>query len=195
MKGIIYIAGSFLTVNKGSCGGGKGWIDNDPHFWTSPPTWGICRNDLRKKANSGDYVFFVLPAESKYPRCLFGYIKIKEKITHLQAYNRRNLRSKRMGNKNPNGNIIVNSKGNYNRYDGDVHLHMFNRIKLEYVIGDPKNSKLLSSKEIDKLAPGFMSLLNSIFGTRKDRPIDYISRHGRILDTKQVNQIIDWADS
>jgi len=29
-----------LEVFKKKCGG-AGWLDNDPHFWTQPPTWGI----------------------------------------------------------------------------------------------------------------------------------------------------------
>jgi hypothetical protein len=106
MKGFIYIASAFHTVNHSKCGRGGSWIDNDPHFWTSPPTWGICRNDLRKRADPGDYIFFVLPRHCRHPQMIFGYLRIAEpKITHAAAYHRTNLKSKRMGNKNPNGKI------------------------------------------------------------------------------------------
>jgi hypothetical protein len=195
LKGIIYIAGSFETVRNSACGRGKEWIDNDPHFWTTPPTWGICRNDLRRKAEPGDVVFYVLPANAKHPQCIFGYITIKEIVSHLEAWHRQELRSKRMGNKNPNGNIIVTGTGTYNRYDAGAHRHMFERIKPRYAIGDSTKSRLLSTDEIDRLAPTFIQILSRVIGGMGTRPIDYISRAGSILDEKQVNQLLRWLDS
>ena len=160
----MYIAGSFHTVRRSVCGGGKGWVDNDPHFWTSPPTWGICRNDLRRRAVPGDYVFFVLPQVALHPQCLFAYILISDKISHGEAFARPDLRSKRMGNKNPNGNIIVDASGGYNRFDGNAHRHMFTRIKDEYAVGRLESSRLLSASEIDRLSPQFIDLLRHLFG-------------------------------
>src|SRR5688500_3981471 len=125
MKGLIYIAGSFETVSRSKCGGGRAWIDNDPHFWTNPPTWGICRNDLRRKADIGDYVFFVLPRKARHPQMVFGYLRVAEKITHREAFDRAALATKRMGNKNPNGNILVNRHGRYNRFDRGAHERIF----------------------------------------------------------------------
>jgi hypothetical protein len=51
--GMMYIANSFKTVGRTARERGNWPVDNDPHFWQSPPTWGICRNDLRKKATAG----------------------------------------------------------------------------------------------------------------------------------------------
>ena len=129
MKGFIYIAGAFTELKKGKCQPNKSRLDNDPHFWTSPPTWGICRNDLRKNCNIGDYIFFVLPKASKYPQMVFAYLKVKQIITHIEAFNTQGLKSKQMGNKNPNGNIIVNSSGGYNKFDAGVHKNKFCKIK------------------------------------------------------------------
>jgi hypothetical protein len=120
MKGFIYIASAFHTVNRSKCGRGGSWVDNDPHFWTQPPTWGICRNDLRHRCDVGDYIFFVLPLHGRHPQMIFGHLRVAEKITHLDAYHRPDLRSKRMANTNPNGNIIVDAHGNYNRFDAGV---------------------------------------------------------------------------
>ena len=53
-KGYIYISGAFTTVQRSKCGG-AGWLDNDPHFWTQPPTWGICRTDRRRGVDPGDF--------------------------------------------------------------------------------------------------------------------------------------------
>jgi hypothetical protein len=38
--GRIHFPGAFTTVNRSGSGGGGGWLDNDPHFWNSPP-WRI----------------------------------------------------------------------------------------------------------------------------------------------------------
>lgn len=195
MKGLIYIAGSFETVDRSKCGRGKGWIDNDPHFWTSPPTWGICRNDLRRKAERGDYVFFVLPKRARHPQMLFGYMRIVDKITHLAAFHRADLVTKRMGRKNPNGNIIVNGLGRYNRFDRGAHKHKFHKIKDEYAIGDPRDSRFLSERDIRALAPSFPHALREVLGGKGQRPIDLISRYGRELSEWQVRRLLKLLDA
>ena len=194
MKGLMYIAGSFHTVRRASCGGGKEWIDNDPHFWTNPPTWGICRNDLRRRAKKGDYIIFVLPKAAKHPQCIFGYLKLEEKVPHTSAFARRSLRSKRMGNKTPNGNIIVDESGGYNWFDGGAHRHMFDRIKDEYAIGDPSNSRILAETEINRLAPEFVPMLQRVFNSNGASPIAIISRYGRTLSPNQVRAVLEWCD-
>jgi hypothetical protein len=196
MKGFIYIASAFHTVNRSSCGRGGAWIDNDPHFWTDPPTWGICRNDLRKRANCGDYIFFVLPRHGRHPQMIFGYMRINEpKITHTEAFHRRDLESKRMGNKNPNGNILVDAQGNYNLFDAGAHKSKFLRIKDEYAVGDPANSRLLDDSAIRALAPQFVPMLLEITGIPScdgQRPFDIITRKGRELNADQVRRLLAW---
>lgn len=60
---------------------------------------------------------------------IFAYMQIAEDtITHLAAYHQTDLRSKRMGNKNPNGNILVDADDIYNRFDAGVHKHQFPRM-------------------------------------------------------------------
>ncbi len=190
----MYIAGSFHTVRRAACGGGMGWIDNDPHFWTQPPTWGICRNDLRRKADPGDYVFFVLPINAKHPQCLFGYLRVAEKITHMAAFQRKALRRKRMGKRSPNGNIIVDEFGGYNRFDEGAHHHIFEKVKREYAVGDLGHSRLLSESEITKLAPDFLRFLRLLFGKPGARPFDLISRYGRQLSEHQVQAVLKWVN-
>ena len=194
MKGYIYIASAFETVNRTTCGQKGAGIDNDPHFWTSPPTWGICRNDLRATAEVGDFVFFVLPRHGKHPQTIFAFLKIAEKIPHAEAYFRTNLGSKRMGNKIPNGNIIVDERGRYNRFDAGVHRHMFERVNRHYVIGDESESRMLSPAEISTLAPKFLGKLRTVLRGSGDRPIDLICRKGRKLDSMQVRRLLAWLD-
>lgn len=195
LKGFIYIASAFENINYSKCGGGKGWVDNDPHFWTGIPTWGICRNDLRKRAEVDDYVFFVLPKHSRHPQMIFAYMKIQEIVTHKEAYHRINLRDKRMGNKKINGNIIVDANGNYNRYDAGAHLNKFDKIKERYAIGYKNESRMLNEKEILKLYPDFIKKLKQVLGGNGKRPIDYIQRYGQTLSPKQINQFLNWINS
>lgn len=194
MRGYIYIAGSFKTVNRTTCGQRGSWVDNDPHFWTDPPTWGICRNDLRATAKEEDVVFFVLPKNGRHPQMILGYLTIEKIITHHQAFHTTCLHSKRMGNKLPNGNIIVNAHGAYNRFDAGVHKHKFNKIKDRYAVGDPAKSRILTHAEITKLAPSFLSTLARIVGKPGLRPIDIISRKGAVIPPSQVNELLVWLN-
>lgn len=190
MQGRIYISGSFNEIT--SPAHKNDWRDNCPHFWTAPPTWGICRPDFRSTLSIGDYVFFVLPAGLRVPQMIYGYIKISEKVDHLTAYFLPLLASKRMGNKNPNGNILVDAKGNYNRFDNGQHYHSFQKIRRHYVIGDEKNSEFLNEDKIRRKHLTFQKTLNSIFSTNGQRPIDVISRKGRRMDAKQVTAFLKW---
>jgi hypothetical protein len=192
MKGFIYIASAFETVNRSVCGQKGSWIDNDPHFWSSPPTWGICRNDLRAQAEPGDVVFFVLPRRGRHPQMIFGYLTIARIISHLDAYKSDDLTSKRMKNGMPNGNIIVNARGDYNRFDGEVHRYKFDKIKRHYAVGIPDQSRMLTVDEIRRLAPQFLSTLSTIVGVEGERAIDIITRKGRILTGAQVTALLTW---
>ncbi len=141
MKGYIYIASAFETVNRSVCGQKGSWIDNDRHFWTSPPTWGICRNDLRAGAEVGDFVFFVLPRWGRHPQMIFWFLKIAGTLSHIEAFRRPDLRSKRMSNEMPNGNIIVDAGGKYNRFDGGAHWHKFDKFnRATLIISVVKNT-------------------------------------------------------
>ena len=194
MKGYIYIASAFETVNRSVSGQKGSWIDNDPHFWTSPPTWGICRNDLRARVEPGDVIFFVLPRRGRHPQMIFGFLTIAEIISHSEAFGRRELRAKRMANKTPNGNIIVDSNGVYNRYDGGAHRSKFEKIRLHYAIGSESNSRMLTAAEITRLAPALVPVLSSVIGLDGTRAIDLISRYGRRLNETQVRSLLKWLN-
>lgn len=193
MKGYIYISGAFTTVSRSKCGG-AGWLDNDPHFWTQPPTWGICRTDLRRCVRPDDYVFFVLPKAAELPQMVYGYLRVRERITHVEAYHRPGLASKRMGSgRNPNGNIIVTADGQYNPWDGSAsHKRRFDAIKAHYVIGDPGESDFLTEAKIKRLAPHFLGFLTKLFSASGSSVFEVISRGGRRLDERQVDRLLLW---
>jgi hypothetical protein len=101
-------------------------------------------------------MFFVLPLGAELRQMVYGYFRVKEKITHEQAYLRPELESKHMGHKNPNGNIIVDANGQYNKFDGNVgHRDRFEAIKEYYIIGDEADSEFLTEEKIKQLEPGF----------------------------------------
>lgn len=191
--GCIYIASAFETVNRSRCGQRGSWVDNDPHFWTEPPTWGICRNDLRANVKEDDVVFFVLPKGGRHPQTIFGYITVDRIITHLQAYQDRALRSKRMGKKQPNGNIIVTAIGEYNPFDEGAHFYKWQKIAKHYAVGRTDQSMMLTTAAIQRKAPMFLSTLARILGKSGARPIDLISRKGATLTPSQVRQLLAWV--
>ena len=191
MKGHIYISGAFTSLSRSKCNP-LGQLDNDPHFWEVPPTWGICRPDIRENAKPGELVFFVLPKRAQLPQMIYGYMKIAEIITHAEAYHRPELNLKRMANKNPNGNIIVDERGLYNRFDAGVHKWNFEKIKRRYAIGREKESEFLAPQKIRKLAPEFLPVLNRIFGVNKSRVIDVVSRWGSVMSQRQVSELLGW---
>jgi hypothetical protein len=192
IQGRIYISGAFTSVKRSECGDSTDWLDNDPHFWTQPPTWGICRTDLRRVIEVDDFVFFVLPRASPLPQMIYGYFRVCEKITHMAAYFRHNLHSKRMRNKIPNGNIIVDAELRYNRFDGGRHRNRFERIKNYYIVGDEAESEFLAEQKIRRLAPAFLGILNDIFGTQKDSVLGTIGRGGRRMSKEQVSHLLMW---
>ena len=126
---------------------------------------------------------------------IFGFLNIAEKISHLDAFRRSDLRSKRMGNKMPNGNIIVRANGAYNRFDGGVHQHKFEKIRRHYAVGRDSESRMLTSSEIRRLAPAFLETLGSIVGIQGERAIDIVSRRGRELTERQVQALLAWLRS
>ena len=191
MKGHIYIASAFLSLKSKSCVIDNE-VDNDPHVWNKPYTWGICRPDLRERVTIGDYIFFVFGANAKLPQMIFAYIKVDEIISHCEAYFRKELILKRMTNNKFNGNIIVDYYGDYNKYDKRIHFDNFERIKKNYVVADMSYSKLLSIDLIKKKAPDFVNILSEVFNKKGKRPIDFISRAGQELDAQQMIKIIKW---
>lgn len=198
-KGYIYISGYFLATDRRNCGGGKARIDNDPNFWDpppTPPTWGICRPDLTRLVCPGDYAFFVLPARSKLPQMIYGYMRVSGVINHMEAFHTAALGAKRMRKgKNPNGNILVRADGSYHREaDGGLHQDRFARIKESYVVGDLQKSEFLLDNEakLHRLALSFVPALRKILGRSGSTPIEIISRKGRRLTESQIHQLLIW---
>jgi len=200
MRGYIYISGAFKSLTNSVCGSQHGWIENDPHFWASPPTWGICRWDLRQHAAPGDYVFFVLPASFKLhghrlPQMIYGYFRITEVITHEEAFGRPNLKAKRMRtSKNPNGNIIVDAHGGYHVADRNVHRRRFNEISKFYAVGDDGDSEFLlhAPQRIQTMEDGFIPTLREVFARPGRSAIDLISRSGKVMKEAQVRTLLEW---
>lgn len=192
-QGRSYISSAFTSIKINKCKPINNWLDNDPHFWNSPPTWGICRTGFKKNLGEGDYVFFVLPNNSELPQMIYAYMRIEEKITHLDAYPR--FPQKRMGNKNPNGNIIVNQDGSYSKFDLEIHKDRFNEITNYYLVGSKSESKFLTSKEIEYLSRDFLKILQQVFNTNLTTIFKIIGRKGRVLNPGQIQTLLNWLNN
>ena len=193
MQGRIYISSAFTNLKYSICKPNSEFLDNDPHFWNSPPTWGVCRTDFRSKLEKGDYIFFVLPKYTTLPQMIYGYMKIIDNITHIDAYKR--FPQKRMKrNGNPNGNIIVGKNGEYNDYDDNIHEDRFAKIKQYYVVGDRIRSQFLKPEKIKLLAPTFLQTLNKVFNINPDNIFSIIGRKGRKLNEEQINTLLRWLN-
>ncbi len=195
MQGRIYISGAFKHVDVQTAIDGGYQLDNDPHFWCNPPTWGICHTEYRRKLSKGDYVFYVLPKTCALPQMIYAYMQIEEKITHMQAYGRSDLKCKRMRRgANPNGNIIVNSRMEYNELDAWAHYDNFERIREHYIVGSIKNSAFLSPGRITTLSAGFIPMLCRLFNVQGGSAVSILSRKGRVLNEAQIERLLSWLE-
>lgn len=183
MEGRLYIARVFTNLDPKD-----GHVDNDPHFWTDPPTWGICRPDYRTGLDKGDYVFFMSSKNNpNFPQMIFAYLKIKEIITHEEAF--KQFPQKRMrANAKINGNIIVDSRGDYHPGDLGAHEDRFDQIKEHYAVGFKKYSRMLTKAEILEKAPGFPEALERIIGTST------IYQKGKTLTYHQIQDLLTWLN-
>ena len=78
---------TYLIVFLGETRGDKIYDKggDDPCF-SHPPTWGICRPNVRNWLKVGDILFFLAKIESYY--ILKGWFEVGEKIDYLEALNR-----------------------------------------------------------------------------------------------------------
>lgn len=191
MPGYMYIAGA--SCCHGGCARGHGQrLDNDPHPYTPPFTWGICRPDLRGNSRPGYHIFFVSPKRRGMLQSIFAHMAIEEIITHDAAYVR--FPNKRMRQAIPNGNIIVDGNGRYNAFDRGAHRANFARIRGHYAVGN-EQSRVIPAQEYNQMAPGFLQLLERVFpGVHGGRAYDYIFRSGRRLDDAQVGIVLQWIN-
>ncbi|MCZ7398580.1 MAG: hypothetical protein O8C62_02685 [Candidatus Methanoperedens sp.] len=195
-EGRIYIAGAYKSLQPQGCSS-KNEVDNDPHFLGGKMTWGICRFDFRNNMHEGDYVFFVLPKHNYdgFGQMIFAYMKIKEIISHKEAFFRTNLHKKRMReNARVNGNILVDENGGYNKLDDGMHYRNFEKIKGHYAIGDEIESRKLDVSEIREKGKTFVHKLERVFGESGDSVFDILGRKGRKMNSKQVQQLLAWLN-
>ena len=100
-----------------------------------------------------------------------------------------------MRNRNPNGNIIVNADGSYNRLDAGAHRDRFDQVKEHYIVGDQQVHRFFKPSEIYRLAPSFLATLNDVFDSKAMDIFQVIGRKGRVLNDKQVSKLLNWLNS
>lgn len=68
---------------------------NDPDFRGLPFSWGICRPELRRAVEAGEYLFFVARDQEGWSGLyLKGFFRVAENISVAEALARQNLRSR-----------------------------------------------------------------------------------------------------
>jgi len=190
MEGRIYIAKVVKNLDPN-----LGPVDTDPHFWNDPPTWGICRADIRSRVSKNDYVFFTSSASgSNFPQMIFGYMKIKRVIDHNRAFNEFPQKRMRVGAK-INGNILTDCNGKYHPGDEGAHEDRFDEFIKHYAVGSKEHSRMLSIDEIKVKAPQLVSILNRIFGTNKTKAHRIIGQGGRKMTPQQTQDLLEWLNS
>ena len=97
-----------------------------------------------------------------------------------------------MKNGNPNGNIITDEFGNYNKYDLGAHKKRFENIKQYYLVGDITESKFIKAKKIKNFASEFLPILKKIFDTNSNTIFQIIGRKGRKLNQLQIHTLLKW---
>jgi len=189
MSGRLYIAKVVKNLDPN-----LGPVDTDPHFWNDPPTWGICRADIRRNVEKQDYVFFTSSASgSNFPQMIFGYMKIKKVIDHHKAFIEFPQKRMRVGAK-INGNVLVDCSGNYHPGDLGAHEDRFPEFVKHYAVGFKGQSRMLSLDEIRAKAPQFVPTLQKIFGTTKSKAHRIIGQGGRKMTYQQTQDLLTWLN-
>jgi len=96
------------------------------------------------------------------------------------------------GDKKIEGNILVDSEGNYNIHDQERHKTTFDERKWKYVIADMNNSRFLNPEEIKYKAKEFVNILNKILYKNSSTPYQIITQAGQNLTEPQTNQLLEW---
>jgi hypothetical protein len=77
---------TYLVVFLGEFRGNKIYDKGDDPCFCAPPTWGICRSNVRKYLKVGDTLFFLAEINKIY--YLKGWFEVGEKIDYLSALER-----------------------------------------------------------------------------------------------------------
>lgn len=99
---------TYLVVFLGKSRGNKIYDKGDDPCFCYPPTWGICRSNVRKYLKVGDTIFFLAVIDRQY--YLKGWFEVGAKIDYLSALgrfpNRKNVIIS--GQQNPRNNSCPN---------------------------------------------------------------------------------------
>lgn len=163
----------------------------DPYLGPQP-SLGACRPDIRKQLGKGDHIFVISGKIPQANQFVMAGFEIEAKIDATEAYQlfpEQRLRQRQDGQLM--GNIIVDANGQQHQLDN--HNSFENRIQ-NYVIG----TNLLALETDEEIARGrleTMDALREILQRDGDTPIEVVTRFGRRLTEKQIEQLRDWLES
>jgi hypothetical protein len=163
----------------------------DPYLGPQP-SLGACRPDIRKQLRKGDHIFVISGKVPQANQFVMAGFEIDAKIDANEAYKLFPEQRLRQGQDGQlMGNIIVDAHGRQHQLDD--HSSFENRIK-NYVIG----TNLLTLETDEEIARGrieTMDALREILQRNGDTAIEVVTRFGRQLTDKQIEQLRDWLES
>ena len=162
----------------------------DPYLGDTPSI-GACRPDFRKKLKRGDHIFVISGRVPGAHQFVMGGFEVDKKMSALDAYAvypEQRLRA--LENGELDGNIIVNGEGCQHALDDHDN---FDRRTANYIVGRNPIA-LTSDDEIRRGRSETMDALQEIMKRKGDTPRDVVTRFGRTLDEKQIEQLLYWLN-
>lgn len=169
----------------------KGKYVKDPYLGDMP-SLGTCRPDIRKRVVAGDYIFVVSGKVPGVQQYVIGGFEVEQKIDAMTAY--RMFPEQRLhvlGDGQPAGNIIVNSRGEQHQLDAHKG---FERRVTNYVVGRNPVA-LVTPEEVARGRAETLDVLRAIMHKPGLSPIKVVGRWGSRLTEEQVLELRDWLYS
>jgi len=162
----------------------------DPYLGDTPSI-GACRPDFRKKLKQGDHLFVVSGRVPDANQFVMGGFEVFEKMNAVEAYAAYpDQRLRMLENGELTGNIIVDGQGRQHALDDHKN---FDRRAENYVVGRNPIA-LISDDEIRRGRAETMDALQEILKRKGATPRDIITRFGRTIDEKQIEQFLNWLN-
>jgi hypothetical protein len=162
-------------------------VRNDPDFLHFPFTWGVCRPDIRKSIEAGDFACFATGRNDPNGQRIVGIIEVEEKMDWKAA---RQRFPERIWKSTTSGNILVSASGEHLKgapHPPEEEGKYYERRIGNYSVGSIKGSVFLNDNNTGGLKLT-RKRLDQLLGKGKEIP-----RPGVRLVSKQVQLIMKWV--
>ncbi|MFT3673516.1 hypothetical protein [Aestuariivirga sp.] len=182
MSSVIYITGRGADP-------GAGRFLGDPTF-KPIASLGACMPNVRRMVQKGDWIFVISGKTVSLPQYIIGGIKVAEKITALEAFERYPSNRLRLDDDGRViGNIPVDANGVKHPLDGHRE-NGFERRALNFIVGG-QSIHFDKPREIERSREETLRVLAELKNKQGNRPIDIIGRFSKVEDEK-LSSILNW---